>query len=156
MFKRAAKFLLILTAITVGLFQCLIILIVGSTVFSRLTKPTVKEVTSPLETAVVLDLCSALAMPQDSRVCQPGAVVYAPDFFPAVRASFQPGQSTYEDVQSKLARYQYEYEPVVTTASGYSYFRAWYDFRGDRVFPVGFIFEKGGILEDVFATVGDD
>jgi hypothetical protein len=63
--------------------------------------------------------------------------------------------TAYEDVQAKLGTYRYEREPVVRLADGTAYYRCWYDFRGDRVFPVAFVYAEGGLLERSFATIGD-
>ena len=141
-----------LLSISAGMF----LLVAATTVVSHLTRPKVYEVTTPLEEEVVQDLCQKLALAEDDPLCQVGAIVYAPDFFPAVRASFQPGVTTYEDVQEKLGDYQYKRGQLVTQADGAAYFVCDYDFNGDRVFPVGFFFTDEGILERLFATVGDD
>ncbi len=140
----------------VVILACVVLIIAVPTIVSRITRPKVHEVTSPLEAAVVQDLCQKLALSEDDPLCRPGAVVYAPDFFPAVRASFEPGVTTYDDVQEKLGSYQYKHGSLVTLADGTAYFRCWYDFEGDHVFPVVFIFTDDGILERISATVGDD
>lgn len=139
-----------------AIIACMASIIVIPTLVSRFARPKVHEVTSPLGAAVVQDLCQKLALPEGDPLCQPGAVVYAPDFFPAVRTSFKPGVTTYDDVQDKLGSYQYKRGQLVTQADGISYFVCGYDFNGDRVFPVGFFFTEEGILERIFATVGDD
>ena len=126
------------------------------TIVSHLTKPKMSEVTTPLEPAVVQDLCHKLELSRDGPLCQPEAVVYAPDFFPAVRALFKPGVTTYDDIQGKLGNYQYKREPLITQADGTTYFTSSYDLKGDRVFPIHFFFTKEGTLEKIFATVGDD
>jgi hypothetical protein len=76
----------------------------------------------------------------DDPLCQPGASVYGPDFADAVQDRFERDVSTFTDVQEALGTYLYDREPRVTTADGYSSFRCWYDFNGDRIFPVIFRF----------------
>jgi hypothetical protein len=154
--KFLVKFFIAYVAGAVFIIACMSSIIVIPTIVSRLTRPKVHEVTSPLETGVVRDLCQKLTLPEDDPLCQPGAIVYAPDFFPAVRASFEPGITTYDDIQGKLGSYQYECKPPVNLVDGTAYFRCWYDFKGDRVFPVVFIFTDDSILERLSATVGDD
>jgi len=139
-----------------AILTCMILIIAVPTLVSRITRPKVHEVTSPLEAAVVQDLCQKLALSEDDPLCQPGAIVYAPDFFPAVRASFELGVTTYDDVQEKLGSYQYKRGTLVTQADGTAYFVCDYDFNGDRVFPVSFFFTENGVLERIIATVGDD
>ena len=87
---------------------------------------------------------------------QPGAVVFAPDFFPAVRVQFKAGESAYDDVQDRLGSYQYQKGPTVTQADGTVYFRCRYDFKGDRVFPVVVSFSEDGVMKRLFATTRDD
>lgn len=140
----------------VAILACVVLIIAVPTIVSHITKPKVHEVTSPLEAVVVQDLCQKLALSEDDPLCQPGAIVYAPDFFPAVRASFEPGITTYDDVQEKLGSYQYKRGALVTQADGTAYFVCDYDFHGDRVFPVSFFFKENGVLERIVATVGDD
>jgi hypothetical protein len=40
-----------------------------------------KEKTSPLDPAVVKDLCATFSLPSEDPKCKPNSVVYAPDFF---------------------------------------------------------------------------
>lgn len=140
----------------VAILTWMVLVIAVPTVVSRITRPKVYEVTSPLEATVVQDLCQKLALSEDGPLCQPGAIVYAPDFFSAVRASFEPGVTTYDDVQEKLGSYQYKRGELITQADGTAYFVCDYDFNGDRVFPVSFFFTGDGVLERIIATVGDD
>jgi len=156
MIKDLSKLFTVYVVGAVLLFACMTSIIAVPTIVNRLTRPKVHEVTSPLKTDVVRDLCQKLALSEDDPLCQPGAIVYAPDFFPAVRASFEVGVTTYEDVQEKLGSYQYKRGALVTQADGTAYFVCDYDFNGDRVFPVSFFFTENGVLERIVATVGDD
>jgi hypothetical protein len=49
-----------------------------------------KEKTTPLEPAVVKDLCQSFALPSDDPKCDPEKKVYAPDFFGVVMEAFAP------------------------------------------------------------------
>jgi hypothetical protein len=156
MVRDLTKLLIAFVSGAIVAITCLLLIVIVPTIVNRFARPKVHEVTSPLEPSVVHDLCQKLDLPVDDPLCQSKAVVYAPDFFPAVRAEFKPGMATYEDVQEKLAVYQYKYGPLVTVADGTAYYRCWYDFKGDRVFPVVFVFTEDGLLERLSTTIGDD
>lgn len=113
-------------------------LFLSSTVVHHIQRPKISKVTTPLDADTVQDLCVKLELVENHSLCGSDRVVYAPDFFPAIKSYFEPGITTYDDVQAKLARYQYEREPTVTTADGVSTFRSSYDFRGDKIFLVSF------------------
>lgn len=117
-----------------------------------------RDKTSPLDQAVINDLCSKFALPPNDARCRPGAVVYAPDFFGTIRDAFEPKNSPwakYDDVQEMLGQYQFRYERPVTTGQGLTYFVAHYDLRGDRVFPITMFFYADGRLWRLIADVGD-
>jgi hypothetical protein len=154
--KDVAKLLLGYMSCAIVSITGLVLIITVATIVGRLNRPTIREVTSPLEPSIVHDLCQKLDLPAGDPLCQSGAVVYAPDFFLAVKAEFTPGVTTYEDVQEKLAAYRYRREPVVRLADGTASYRCWYDFQGDRVFPVVFVFTEDGLLEQLLADTGDD
>jgi hypothetical protein len=114
--------------------------------------------TSPLEAPVVEDICAKLGLPAVDPRCQPGAVAYAPDFFRDITSRYREHDgifSTYDEVQKVLGGYQYRYDPVVTTGDGLSYFRAHYDLKGDRVFPITMFFYEDGRVFRIIATVAD-
>ena len=46
--------------------------------------------TTPLDPAVAANLCRTLSIPEGDRVCTRDGIVYAPDFFPAVRSRSCP------------------------------------------------------------------
>lgn len=141
---------------TILTFACVVLSIQLCFTVDRLTRPQVHELTSPLAPGVIQNLCQKLDLAEGDPLCQPGATAYAPDFFPAVRASFEPGITTYDDVQGKLGRYLYKREPLVIQADGTRYFVCRYDFKGDRVFPVVFFFTGEGVLKRIFATISDN
>ena len=88
-----------------------------------------KSKTTPLSPAVISDQCTAFSLPKDDQRCQPDSVVYGPDFFGAVWATFAPKDkpwATYDQVQAKIGKYQYRYETQVTTKDGFTYFVAGY------------------------------
>ncbi len=100
--------------------------------------------TSPLDAAVVEDLCGKLTMPQADRLCTAGATVYAPDFFPAISASLKKGVTTYEEAEAVLGPYRYKRDRPEAFSDGTIVFRCWYDLRGDRSYPFVLIFTADG------------
>ena len=48
--------------------------------------------TTPLDPKVVQDICGKFLSVDDPR-CEPGEVVYAPEFFPEIRRYFQDGST---------------------------------------------------------------
>ena len=117
-----------------------------------------KAKTTPLKPAVANDLCEAFALPKDDEPCHPGSVVYAPDYFDAIRATFEPKDkpwATYDQVQATIGKYQYRYEPPVAERNGPTYFVARYDFNGDQVFPVVIFFYGDGRLWRMTMGAGD-
>jgi hypothetical protein len=117
-----------------------------------------REKTSPLDQDVIKDICLKFALPSDDPRCQPGSQVYAPDFFGVITRAFRPTDgvsSTYDEVQEKLGKYQFDYNPPVTTGDGLTYFRAWYDLKGDRVYPIVMFFYADGRLWRIIADVGN-
>lgn len=117
-----------------------------------------RERTSPLDPAVVNDICQKFGLPESDDRCKPGAVVYAPDFFNTIGGTFQPENgewATYDQVEEKLGEYKYEEEPITKVSDGTEYFVAWYDLRGDRVYPIVIFFYSDGSLMRIIATVTD-
>jgi hypothetical protein len=117
-----------------------------------------KEKTTPLDPAVVKDLCATFSLPSEDPKCKPNSVVYAPDFFGVVRETFAPSDgvwATYDQVQEKIGKYQYHYELPITTGDGFTYFVVGYDLQGDRVYPIAMFFYEDGRLWRLVADVGD-
>jgi hypothetical protein len=124
---------------------------------NEINDPGISAITTPLAPAVVQDVCEKLDLPKDSPTCRPGATVYAPDFSPAIRAAFQPGVTTYTEIQQKLGKYQYECEPPMRymDTPGYeTFFRCHYALNPDRVFPFAFSFTENGILANIYTSAG--
>jgi hypothetical protein len=81
-----------------------------------------------------------------------------PIFFGVIREAFAPNDdvwATYDEVQQKLGKYQFAYDPPVTTGDGFTYFVVGYDLQGDRVYPIGMFFYEDGKLWRLVADVGD-
>lgn len=117
-----------------------------------------RERTSPLDPAVVSDICQKFDIPEGDDRCKPGAVVYAPDFFSTIGETFQPENrewATYDQVEEKLGEYKYNEEPITKVSDGTEYFRAWYDLHRDRVYPIVIFFYSDGRLMRIIATVAD-
>lgn len=118
--------------------------------------PPIEEITTPLEPAVAQDMCQKMSLRNTDRRCQEGAVVYAEDFAQEIRVAFEPGVSTYADVQEVFGPYQYECEePVYYRSLNVTVFRCWYDLRGDRVYRIGFGFTDDGVLRAIYASPRD-
>jgi hypothetical protein len=117
-----------------------------------------RDRTSPLSETTVKDICLKFNLSQQDARCKQGAVIYAPDFFQTIRSDFihSNGESvTYDYVQEKIGKYQYEREPMIMDRSGNEYFRCRYDLRGDRVYPIGITFDSKGFVLEFFASTSD-
>jgi hypothetical protein len=117
-----------------------------------------KAHTSPLSQDVIDDICLKFNLSTNDTRCKAGARVYAPDFFSVIGETFQPKNgpwATYDEVQQKLGKYQFQYDPPVTTGDGLTYFRAHYDLRGDLVFPITMFFYADGRLWRLIADIGN-
>jgi hypothetical protein len=117
-----------------------------------------REKTTPLDPVVARDLCVAFSLSSDDERCQPDSVVYAPDFFDIIRETFAPNNgawATYDDVQEKIGKYQYKFEPPVTQADGITYFVVGYDLRGDGIYTIGMFFYGDGRLFRIVTDIGD-
>jgi hypothetical protein len=116
-----------------------------------------RDKTEPLDSTVIKDLCSTFVLPASDPKCKPGSIVYAPDFFEDVIKTFRTHDgiyATYDDVQKKIGKYQFKFEPPVTESDGKTYFVARYDFQGDRVFPIVMFFYGDGRLWRIVANTG--
>ncbi len=101
--------------------------------------------TTPLPKTTVDLLCRNFALSLDDVLCNGKKDVYVLDFMKVVRDAFRPYETyeiesseaaTYEEVEEKIGMFKYECEPVETTGDGFSYFRCFYDLRGDRKFII--------------------
>ncbi len=148
----AVKWALLL-AVSVLLVPCCIVMIYEALVLRNYAaRPKWHEITTPVPPAVVQDVCQKLKLPSDHRLCSPEAIVYAPEFFPFIKAAFTPGVTTYEEIEQALGQYRYHCEEPVTYPSlGLTLFRCWYDFNQDHVFPFAFSFTDDGVLETIYA-----
>ena len=114
--------------------------------------------TSPLDPLVVQDICAKFALAADDARCEPGARVYTPDFFRDITREFREHDgvwSSFDDVEGKLGPYRIDLQPLVRVADGDSYFGARYDLKGDRIYPITFLFYEDGRVFRVIADVGD-
>ena len=162
-----AKRAIIVLGIVVAIVPCVyLVYAVGMIIITAITMEydSYKDIaqwherTTPLENEVAVDLCNKFTISDNDPRCQPGAVVYAPDFFQTIGKTFQPADqtwATYEEVEAKLGAYKYNQEPLVTESDGKQYFRCWYDLRGDRVYPIVIDFYSDGRLWRMIADVRD-
>ena len=126
---------------------------------ARMRKGDLSQYTTPLDRETIEDVCKQFELAGDRR-CQPGRIVYAPDFFPAILSSFERGMSTHEEVRAKLGKYEYDCEnPTYIPSLNHTYYWCSYDLNGDRVFPIRIKYEIRGnqrVVTGMVATIGDD
>lgn len=153
MMRRYERFLVILMGIAL-LTGCSLPISIA-----RIRKGDLSQYTTPLDRETIEDVCKQFELADDRR-CQPGRIVYAPDFFPAILSSFERGVSTQEDVRAKLGRYEYDCEnPTYIPSLDHTYYWCRYDLHGDRVFPIGIEYEIRGdqsVVTGMVATIRDD
>ena len=107
--------------------------------------------TSPLPRETIDKLCKSLSLDDNDSVCNPSKKIYAYDFSQVLREYFPledpmetPKNSatiTFQQVENIIGDYQIECQDVVDLpANGYSYFRCFYDLRGDSYWVETFYF----------------
>jgi hypothetical protein len=161
--KKILAILLKVSAITIAigiglLFLIILVQVVRFGIYDYKDLTHWREKTSPLHEDVIQDICLKFIIPPNDSRCKSGSKVYAPDFFGDITRAFRAKNgiySTYDEVQNKIGKYQFDYEPPVTDGSGRTYFVVWYDLRGDRVFPIVMFFYGDGRLYRIIADVGD-
>lgn len=99
-----------------------------------------RDGTSPLSTETIYDICYKLDLHKKSDACLLKTSIYAPDMFADIESSFVIGQNDFEYVQSKLSKYLVYLEDS-EFGGKYVSFGAWYDFQGDGMTALIFIFE---------------
>ena len=110
------------------------------TTFSQHTDERWKQKTTPLPKDRLVEICASLSI-LDDPLCQNEKSVYAPDFFPIVSKIFDRRETTYQDVQIKMGKYQAELDDLITRKDGSTYFTTTYDLRGDGVTSISFFFD---------------
>jgi len=139
------KILVILLVIVVGLP----VLFYGYLEFIRYGDQW-KERTTPLPHATIDTLCASFNLEKSHPLCNDSkGDIYGPDFYEIIRDTFRPYEAyeipssesaTYEEVEEKIGMFKYECRDVITNGDGFSYFRCWYDLRGDREFIIGIMY----------------
>ncbi len=126
---------------------------------ARLRLGDLAQYTTPLSFETIVDICEQFDL-EDDRRCQPEQVVYAPDFFPDILASFERGISTREDLQAKLGQYEYDCDkPIYVPSLDNTYYWCSYDLNGDKVFPIGIrydVIKNQDIVSGMVGTIIDD
>jgi hypothetical protein len=139
-----------------GALMCVLLCVLTTPIRKQRNRERTNAYTIPLQSVVAQDLCSKLDLPETDSRCKAGAVVYATDFFHDIGRPFELNVSTYEDVQALFDKYQFDCESRVTTADGYSYFICDYDFTGDQVYWVSFMFSgEKDVLDRIMLHVDD-
>jgi len=114
-----------------------------------------REKTSPLNGETLSDLCNKFNLPRDDGRCISGAVVYAPEFSKTIIDFFQPETghtANFDEVEKIIGDYKFDIESLTKVSNGIEYFRVWYDFNGDHVFPIVFYFYSDGNLWKIDGT----
>lgn len=139
-----------------GALMCVLLCVLTTPIRKQRNRERTNAYTIPLQSVVAQDLCSKLDLPGTDSRCKAGAVVYATDFFHDIDRPFKLNESTYEDVQALFGEYQFDCESRVTTADDFSYFICDYDFTGDRVYWVSFVFSgEKDVLSRILLHVDD-
>ncbi|HCR71006.1 MAG TPA: hypothetical protein DIW23_06150 [Anaerolineae bacterium] len=99
-----------------------------------------RDDTSPLSNETINDICFNLDLYQKSKACSSEIPIYASDIFADIESSFVKDQNDFEYVQSKLSKYLVYLEDS-EFGGKYTSFGAWYDFQGDGMTALIFIFE---------------
>jgi len=102
-----------------------------------------------LEEAVVQDLCREFDLPESNSICGLESDVYSADFLPIVRASFEEGSTTYDEVQDKIEQYQYECAPLEMRSDGEEQFDCWYAFSKSRMISIKLSFSNDDVLQSI-------
>lgn len=113
--------------------------------------------TSPLATVVIQDMCSKFAIPEADARCQPGATVYAVEFFDDIKTYFRglpKERATVDEVERLLGPYQIYREPITRRSDGTGYYYISYDLKGDQVHRINCKFDEDGSLVDIMTTEG--
>lgn len=108
-----------------------------------------KQRTTPLPRETVAILCANFDLEKNHSLCNGKKAVYGPDFYKIIRDTFRPYEAyeiesseaaTFDEVEKKLGEFNYECDPVIHQADGFTYFRCRYDLRGDREFIIGIMY----------------
>ena len=113
-----------------------------------------KQYTMPLPHRVASDLCTQFEIPDSDFRCREEKV-YAIDFYPAIVEYYSSSPSESRllfAVQEKIGKYQIETEFKQTDDAFYY----WYDFTGDKMFPLVIVFDENGVMVDIRSRTGRD
>jgi hypothetical protein len=101
-----------------------------------------RKETSPLDVETRINLCKILNLQTDDPLCLPNRDVYADQFFPLIERYFPNKSTTYDSINEKLGKYQIRRESISRDLEGNSYYRVWYDLRGDGVTAIVYYFSE--------------
>lgn len=109
--------------------------------------------TTPLSSDVAHDLCDKFEISSKDRRCQPGAIVYGPDFFPVINSylrALPKADATFQTVYEKLGAYLVGCEKPDKDGI----YACRYDLVGDDVYPIGILFMEDGEIYDIIINTG--
>lgn len=145
------------TFLAIGLFLVVILPLHLQALEYTREKSDYTKHSTPLEARVISDICIKLAISNQDKRCQPGAVVYAPEFFEDIKRHFRDlpdKRSTKEEVDRMIGPYQLECEPLIRESSGKEYFSCIYDLRGDWYARISIFYTKGGKIDYIMTSIG--
>lgn len=112
-----------------------------------------KLITTPLDQDTVKDICTKLKIVDTSESCVDGATVFAPELFDEIKEYFKgrPEQEkTLDIVQEHLGNYLVQCERPDPDG----YYRCKYDLRGDKIYPIFFLFDQSNFYYEIIANIG--
>ena len=113
--------------------------------------------TTPLSSNVVTDICLKLSLSNQDKRCQPGMIVYAPEFFDDIKGYFRnlpKEKATKEEVDRILGPYLLDCEPLTRLGNGKQYFRCLYDLRGDQATKILVYFNADNSIDYLMTSSG--
>jgi hypothetical protein len=136
--------IIILSAAAIAVALC-----VSPYMYSFIHRDDWKQNTSPLPKGTISTLCKSLLLNEANTLCNGSKTVYAADFNAALRARFplkDPMETpknealvTSQEVDKAIGQFKIECQDIVHE-SNYSYYRCFYDFRGDGFWKDVFYF----------------
>ena len=109
--------------------------------------------TTPLAQDTVIDICTKFKISNTSESCVVSAIVYAPELFDEIKGYFKalPEQDkTFDTVREYLGSYLVQCEKPDPDG----YYRCEYDLRGDKMYPIFFLFDKSDYYYEIIANIG--
>lgn len=114
------------------------------------------QLTVPLSIDKQKDLCEKFLIPADNSLCL-NEQVYSYDFYNTIALflyNLPEDKKNLETVQEKIGKYEYRQETILQNNK--YFYDHWYDFTGDKKFPLVIQFDDSGKIRRIFTGVGRD